>query len=57
MSNQDDIAAVIAGIYSRLDNLASVNAANILIPGGPQSRYHQIVEEAYAVLGQSQETC
>ena len=51
MSNQDDITAAIAGIRSRLDQLASINAANILIPGGPQERYHAIVEEAYAALG------
>ncbi len=51
MSDQDDITAAIAGIRSRLDQPASINAANILIPGGPQSRYHAIVEEAYAALG------
>ncbi len=51
MSNHDDITAAIAGIRSRLDQLASINAANILIPGGPQSRYHAIIEEAYAALG------
>jgi prefoldin subunit 5 len=51
MSNQDDITAAIAGIRSRLDTLASINEANILIPGGPQERYHAIVEEAYAALG------
>ncbi len=50
-STQDDITAAIAGIRSRLDQLASINEANILIPGGPQSRYHAIVEEAYAALG------
>ncbi len=47
----DDITVAIAGIRSRLDQLASINADNILIPGGPQSRYHAIVEEAYAALG------
>jgi hypothetical protein len=31
--------------------LSSINADNILVPGGPQSRYHAIVEEAYAALG------
>ncbi len=50
-SLQDDINAAVADIRSRLDQLASINAANILIPGGPQSRYHAIVEEAYAALG------
>ncbi len=51
MSDQDDITAAIAGIRSRLDMLASINADNIFAPGGPQSRYHAIVEEAYASLG------
>ncbi|HET8851705.1 MAG TPA: hypothetical protein VFN02_04205 [Ktedonobacteraceae bacterium] len=49
-SDQDDITMAIAGIRSRLDQLASINADNIFAPGGPQSRYHQIVEEAYAAL-------
>ncbi len=51
MSNQDDITVVIAGIRSRLDTLASINADNIFTPAGPQLRYHAIVEEAYAALG------
>ncbi|SRR6266851_3809423 len=50
MSDQDDITAAIAGIRSRLDTLASIEASNILIPGGPEARYHAIVEEAYAAL-------
>ena len=52
MSNQDDIIATIAGIHSRLDTLASITASNIFIPGGPQSRYYAIIEEAYAALAQ-----
>ncbi len=51
MSDQADITKAIQGLRSRLDTLASINAANILIPGGPQERYHVIVEEAYAALG------
>ncbi len=51
MSTQDDINAAIAGIPFRLDQLASIKADNIAAPGGPQSRYHQIVEEACAALG------
>lgn len=43
--------AALAGIRSRLDTLASINASNILIPGGPQERYHVIIDEAYAALG------
>ena len=46
-----DIAAALAGIRSRLDALASITAENILVPGGPQEHYHQLVEEAYVVLG------
>jgi hypothetical protein len=51
MSTQDDIIAALAGIRSRLDTLASINETNILIPGGPQERYPQIIEEAYTALG------
>jgi len=51
MGNQDDITTAIEGLRSRLDTLASITASNILIPGGPQERYHEIVEEAYATLG------
>jgi hypothetical protein len=51
MSNQDDITTAIEGLRSRLDTLASIEASTILIPGGPQERYHAIVEEAYAALG------
>jgi hypothetical protein len=47
----DEIAAAIQGIRSRLEMLASINTDNILIPGGLQEQYHQIVEEAYAALG------
>ncbi len=47
----DEIAAALAGIRSRLDTLASITAENILIPGGPQEHYHQVVEETYAALG------
>jgi len=46
-----EISAAIEGLSSRLDTLASITADNILIPGGPQERYHAIVEEAYVVLG------
>jgi len=50
MNNQDDISRALAGIRSRLDTLASINADDIL-PGGPQQDYHQIVEEAFVALG------
>jgi hypothetical protein len=51
MSDQDDISRALAGIRSRLDTLASITPENILIPSGPQERYHAIIEEAYAALG------
>ena len=51
MSEQDDISRALAGLRSRLDTLASINEANILIPGDPQEHYHAIIEEAYATLG------
>lgn len=47
----EEIAAALQGLHSRLDTLASITTDNILTPGGPQERYHQIVEEAYSVLG------
>ncbi len=54
MKNTPDgeTAEALQGICNRLDTLASINAANMLIPGGPQKRSsHQMVEEAYASLG------
>lgn len=48
MSNPDDICAALRTLRSRLNTLASINATNITVPGGPQARYHQIIEEAYA---------
>ena len=51
-TSENEMSAALQGIRNRLDTLASINADNILIPGGPQEeRYHQIVEEAYAALG------
>jgi hypothetical protein len=47
----DEIVTALQGIRNRLDTLASINTENILIPGGPQERYHQLVEEVYAALG------
>ena len=51
MNDQNDIRAALAGIRSRLDTLASINEDNTRISGGPQVRYHAILEEAYAALG------
>ena len=50
-SQDDEIARALAGIRNRLDTLASITAETILIPGGPQERYHHIIEEAYVALG------
>lgn len=50
-TSDNEISAALQGIRSRLDTLASINAENMLVPGGPQEHYHQIVEEAYAALG------
>src|SRR5258708_18759909 len=50
-TSDDEIAAALSGIRSRLDTLASITAENILIPGEPQKRYHHIIEEAYVALG------
>lgn len=41
MSDQDDISTALVGLRSRLDSLASINEANILVPVGPQARYHR----------------
>ena len=50
-THQDDMVSALQGLHTRLDTLASISEASILIPGEPQERYQQIVEEAYAVLG------
>ncbi|MFL5626337.1 MAG: hypothetical protein ACJ788_12165 [Ktedonobacteraceae bacterium] len=47
----NEIVAALQGIRSRLETLASINTETILIPGEPQEHYHQIVEEAFSVLG------
>jgi hypothetical protein len=41
-THNDEIARALVGIRSRLDTLASITAENILIPGGPQERYHGV---------------
>lgn len=52
MNDLEEIYAALQIIFARLDTLASIPASNILIPGGPQARYHEIVEETGAALGQ-----
>ena len=55
MSNQEvpteEIIQALQTVYARLVTLNSITAADILMPGGPQARYHAIIEEAYAALG------
>lgn len=55
MSNEEapteEITQALHTVYARLDTLSSITAANVLIPGGPQARYHALIEEAYAALG------
>ena len=50
-TSENEMSAAIQGIRNRLDTLASISDESMLIPGGPQERYHQIVEEAYVALG------
>ena len=50
-TSDEEIAAALQDIRNRLDTLASITAENIVIPGGPQEHYHQIIEEAYVALG------
>jgi len=47
----EEITQALHTLYARLDTLASINTANILLPGGPQAQYHELMEEAYAALG------
>ena len=52
MNNQEkELTHALRTIYLGLDTLAGIDAANILIPGGPQERYHELIEEAYTALG------
>jgi len=51
MPAPNEVTTALHSVYDRLDTLASITPGNILIPGGPQERYHEIVEEAYAALG------
>ena len=52
MNDLEETCAALHIVFARLDTLVSITASNILIPGGPQARYHEIVEEAGAALGQ-----
>jgi hypothetical protein len=51
MSDQTTILHAFDTLSTRLDTLRSINEATILLPGGPQERYHELLEEAYAALG------
>lgn len=52
MNTPEEVYGALQIIFTRLDTLASINTANILIPAGPQARYHKIIEEAAIALGQ-----
>ena len=39
-TSENEISAELQGIRSRLDMLASITSENMLVPGGPQERYH-----------------
>lgn len=47
---EKEIKRALSEFNSHLHTLENITSATILIPGEPQSRYHQIVEEAYAAL-------
>lgn len=51
MNNQIDSSADFRRLQTCLETLQSVNAENMLISGGPQERYHEILEMAYTALG------
>ena len=51
MIDLNETGAALHTLATCLDTLTSINAGNILLPGGPQERYHQILEEAYVALG------
>ncbi len=51
MSNQADISADFRRLRACLEVLQSINAANMLIPGGPQEGYHEDLEMAYTAMG------
>jgi uncharacterized coiled-coil protein SlyX len=44
------IMTALRTLTDRLDTLRSIGSHNILIPGGPQARYHELIEEASAAL-------
>ena len=50
-TSDEENARALQGIRQRLNRLSSITTENILLPGGPQEQYHQIIEEAYAALG------
>jgi hypothetical protein len=39
-TSENEMSAALQGVRNRLDTLASINADNICIPGGPQEQYH-----------------
>ncbi|GAC1349218.1 MAG: hypothetical protein NVS4B12_21840 [Ktedonobacteraceae bacterium] len=50
MSDQTTILRAFDTLSTRLDTLRNINEATILLPGGPQERYHELLEEAYTAF-------
>ena len=48
---EQSLSEMIATLYERLEMLRRIEGATILTPGFPQDRYHQIIEDAYVLLG------
>lgn len=51
MNNLDDTCAALHRLSTCLPTLSSITAENSGLSGGPQSRSHAMLEEAYAALG------
>jgi hypothetical protein len=50
MSAPKEIITDLNTIYGQLDALESITPSSMLIPGGSEERYHEIIEETYAAL-------
>jgi vacuolar-type H+-ATPase subunit I/STV1 len=51
MNNQVDVGADFRRLRACLEVLQSINAENMLVPGGPQEGYHEVLEMAYTAMG------
>jgi hypothetical protein len=48
MKNQEEIQQAFTVLCERLAILRSIPSSDVLRPGGPQTHYYQLIEEAYA---------